>query len=426
MSSVLEQDGTATIKAPGSALRDAMVQRLGDAGSVGTIVVDLAPLECIETVAGIEKYAQIAERIESAVRGVVGSQLAEGDMILRSGGVPETLEVLFFRDGSHRAFYEKDMPGLAAAIQHHLAKNAPKLVFPFLRATPPLPTGHAIALKGPGSRAERVISMAIKRALRRARLNRELTELDEDQMLASLVASEDITAVYEPIVHLENREIYGYEALARGPWGSPWQSPERLFGVAARSGLAFDLDCLCRRAAMRGAANRRPPNAKLFLNCLPSAINDPAFRGNELIRTLEAAGMSPKDLVLEISERETIENYAIFRRARDYFRELGISIALDDTGSGYASMAAAMDVSPDIIKIDMTLVRAIDTDAARQALVRALVQLSMTMGADVVAEGIEQESELETLKALGVTLGQGYLFGRAAPFDGAPHPAELD
>lgn len=232
--------------------------------------------------------------------------------------------------------------------------------------------------------------------------------------MALLVAGR-IRSVYEQIVELNTGKIFGFEALARGPWATAWESPEKLFTAAERCSLSFELDCLCRRSAMRGARDVLKDGQSLFVNCLPSAMNDPAFVGDSLVRTLAVSGLSPDRVVLEISERETIENHAIFRQMRDYYRSVGIRIALDDVGSGYASLATAMDLRPDVMKIDMALVRSIEADAARQALVDAIVRLADKIGTTVVAEGIETLAQLDTLRELGVPLGQGYLFRTDLP-----------
>ena len=120
-------------------------------------------------------------------------------------------------------------------------------------------------------------------------------------------------------------------------------------------------------------------------------------------------------MVFEISERESIENFSIFREARDHLKGLGFQIALDDTGVAYGSLEAVMELAPDFIKVDMSLVRGIDTDPPRQELLRALHAVAGKLGGQIIAEGIETAEELEALQRLGVPYGQGYLFGRAAP-----------
>jgi EAL domain-containing protein (putative c-di-GMP-specific phosphodiesterase class I) len=233
-------------------------------------------------------------------------------------------------------------------------------------------------------------------------------------MFQDLVLAEDVAILYEPIVNLTTREILGHEALVRGPWKSELHSPHRLFQLAEETGLVFELDCLCRRTALRGAQGLEA-GRKLFLNCLPTAIHDPAFRSEVLRKTLQDLRLRPEDMVFEISERESIDNFSIFREARDHYKELGFQIALDDTGVGYGSLEAIMELSPDFIKVDLSLIRGIDTDPPRQELLRALHAVAGKVGGQIIAEGIETGEELATLQSLGIPYGQGYLFGRAAP-----------
>jgi EAL domain-containing protein (putative c-di-GMP-specific phosphodiesterase class I) len=192
------------------------------------------------------------------------------------------------------------------------------------------------------------------------------------------------------------------------------QTPASFFRRAETSGLLFEADSLCRRRALE-AARGLPAGRKLFLNCLPSAIRDPQFRGAALRQSLERLRLRPTDVVFEISERESIGNFELFREARDHFASLGLGIALDDTGAGYSSLEAVMELAPDFIKVDQALVRSIDSDPPRQELVRALNAVAAKLDARLIAEGIETREELATLQSLGVPLGQGYLLGRAAP-----------
>jgi EAL domain-containing protein (putative c-di-GMP-specific phosphodiesterase class I) len=188
------------------------------------------------------------------------------------------------------------------------------------------------------------------------------------------------------------------------------QSPERLFSQAREVGLVFELDCLCRRLAF-ASARCVPRGKKLFLNLLPAAIGDPNLRDEGLRANLEKYELDPGDLVLEISERESIENFAIFREMRDSYRELGVQIAIDDAGAGYSSLEAIMEISPDYMKADMALVRGIDTDPPRREVLLGLRGVAERIGAEVIAEGIETEEELRVVKELGIRYGQGYIFG---------------
>jgi len=247
-----------------------------------------------------------------------------------------------------------------------------------------------------------------------AALNASISERERTRAFEDILLGEDVTLLYEPIVNVTTREIIGYEALVRGPWDSDLHTPGDLFRMAEKTGLVYELDCLCRRQALRGARGLEPGKL-LFLNCLPTAIHDPAFRGDVLRNTLEQLRLRPCDVVFEISERESISNFAIFREARDYYAELGFKVALDDTGAAYGSLEAVLELSPDFIKVDLSLVRVIDTDPPRQEMMRALNSVAGSIQASIIAEGIETSEELATVNDLGIAYGQGFLFGRPAP-----------
>ncbi len=223
-----------------------------------------------------------------------------------------------------------------------------------------------------------------------------------------------MSAVYEPIVEVSSRTVFGYEALARGPEGSDLHSPLAMFERANEEDLVFQLDCLCRRSALEGAL-ALPAGTKLFLNMRPTTIHDPNFRPEALCRTLERSHLSPSDLVFELSEQESIRNFEIFREVRDYYRNLGFQIALDDTGAGYASLEAVMELSPDFVKVDRAFVSGIDQDMGRRELLRALDRVARNIGARIIGEGLDTLEELSTLGELGIEFGQGWLFGKPTP-----------
>jgi EAL domain-containing protein (putative c-di-GMP-specific phosphodiesterase class I) len=261
-----------------------------------------------------------------------------------------------------------------------------------------------------------LIRRAREQALRDADLNTRVEARNRREEFVSLILAEQISMVFGPIVKLTNGEILGYEALARGVGYDSLDSPKDLFDAAAETDLLFELDCLCRRQALH-QAKRLPDGSKLFLNLLPSAIYDPAFEGDALRSTLQDHRLRPSDVVFEISERESIGNFAIFRELCDRYSELGFKIAMDDAGAGYGSLEAVAELTPDYVKVDIALVRAIDSDPTRREVLVALNGIARRIGAQVIAEGIETPEQFETLKGLAVPYGQGYFLGRATRFD---------
>lgn len=127
------------------------------------------------------------------------------------------------------------------------------------------------------------------------------------------------------------------------------------------------------------------------------------------------APWAPSDVVFEFSELESTRNFDRFRAARDYYGDLGFKVAIDDFGVANVSLETTLNLSPDFIKVDLSLVRAIDTDPTHQELLRALNGAAGTIGARLIAEGVETSDELAAIQDLGISMAQGYLFGRPAP-----------
>ena len=395
-----------------------LIESIGTAlsrdGALGLILIDGSPLERIERSYGVQPHERAIETLRTLVAESCSSDLEEDDLIVQGSSNPDELVIFFFRSRSDDRFYREKLPELARRLGERISSDGQKIVYPYDRDAPDLPIGHATVFHNPGLGTERQVLDCFEHARRDAALNDAIARRERHEMFQNLVFSEDVAILYEPIVNLTTREVLGHEALVRGPWKSDLHSPDRLFRLAEETGLVFELDCLCRRTALRGAQGLEA-GRKLFLNCLPTAIHDPAFRGEVLRKTLQDLCLRPEDVVFEISERESIDNFAIFREARDHYKELGFQIALDDTGVAYGSLEAIMELSPDFIKVDLSLIRGIDTDPPRQELLRALHAVAGKLGGQIIAEGIETTEELTTLQDLGIPYGQGYLFGRAAP-----------
>ncbi len=212
--------------------------------------------------------------------------------------------------------------------------------------------------------------------------------------------------VYQPIVDLQSRTIVGAEALARFA-GPPKRAPDRWFAEARRVGLGLELELAAVSKAL-AILPQLPPGVYLSVNVSPAALATAEFQ--RLVA--EAGGDS---VVAEITEHALVEDYDRVTEAVGKLRALGMRIAVDDAGAGFASFRHILNLSPELIKLDLTLIRGIDHDRSKQALAAGLIAFTEESGATIVAEGIEQTPELARLVELGVGYGQGYLLGRPAP-----------
>jgi EAL domain-containing protein (putative c-di-GMP-specific phosphodiesterase class I)/FixJ family two-component response regulator len=231
-----------------------------------------------------------------------------------------------------------------------------------------------------------------ERRTRRARIERVLRD-------------ESLAIVFQPIVDLGSARLVGLEALARFDC-EPRRPPSEWFAEAAEVGLGAELELAAMRAALRRMEHLP---AAAFMSVNVSAV----VMGSDLDGLLASAQGSR--LVLELTEHTRIDDYARLLASMDGHRRHGVRIAVDDTGAGHAGLRHILTLRPDIIKLDNDLARDIDTDPARRALSGALVKFADEIGAVVVAEGIETQEELETLRALAVPWGQGYHLGRPGP-----------
>jgi EAL domain-containing protein (putative c-di-GMP-specific phosphodiesterase class I) len=383
-------------------------------GAIGLLVIDASRLAVIERQYGGEAHRRAMDDLATLVQELIGEHLSINDLVLRGETGRNEILVLVFREPNEIDFYKRELPELRRRLSDGLTRRGNRVGYPYLKQAPPLQIGTGVALRNPTIGAESQVSAALCEARDEAELGARIAARRRRQRVFELVLEGRVHSVYEPIVEVATRTVFGYEALARGPEDSELHWPAALFASASEQDLLFQLDCLCRQSGLAGARDL-PAGTKLFLNVRPTTIHDPNFRAETLCRTLEGCKLSPNDVVFEISEQESIGNFDIFREVRDYYRGLGFQIALDDTGVGYASLEAVMELSPDFIKVDRAFVSGINEDPARQELLRALRSVAEQISAQIIGEGLDNLEELETLGRLGIPYGQGWLFGKPTP-----------
>ncbi len=381
---------------------------------LGVVAIDASVFSFVEQAHGGAARTQALARLGALVRGIADPFFG-GDAFVVAGETGRLeLAVIVCRDAEDGAFFRQELPGLVRALERGIEQSGKRIVYPWAREAPLVGVGYAAALRNPFRAADTQLRMALEEAREDATLSRRVRERQRRQSFMNVLLSDGVSSVYEPVVSVASKTVFGYEALARGPEGTEFHSPLALFGAAEREGLIFELDCLCRRTGLAGATGL-PSGTRLFLNVRPTAIYDPQFRPDTVIRTLAASNLSPSDVVFEISEQESIGNFGAFREIRDEYRKLGFQFALDDTGAGYASLHALIELEPEFIKVDRALITHLDTDKSKQSLLRALQLVADGIGARIIGEGLDTLEELDMLGQLGIPFGQGWLFGHPTP-----------
>ena len=228
-----------------------------------------------------------------------------------------------------------------------------------------------------------------------------------------------VTPVFQPLVDMAAGRVVGYEALSRGPAGTPWEAPARLFAAARGVDREDELDWVCRAQAYRVAlAAGLDRHLTLFVNMEPTAWRSPC--PPDLV-PLVAQARDRLQVVTEMTERAIARDPSALLAATTACREAGWGVALDDVGADPMSLALMPFVHPDVIKLDMQLLRNPE-DPHTARVVAAVAAYAESTGAVVLAEGIETERHVAVARTMGATVGQGWWYGRPAPLDG-PHPA---
>jgi len=213
---------------------------------------------------------------------------------------------------------------------------------------------------------------------------------------------------FQPIVDTATGEVFAYEALARTANG---ESAGYLLDLLSDAEDCYQFDHLCRAKAIHDAT-RLNMDTCLSINLLPGAIGRSDYGIDAAIRAAREVGLPLERLIFELSEREYLENRQAMAIQVKQFMAEGVRIAIDDFGAGHAGLGLLVDVPANLLKLDMSLVRNIDSDATRRTVAASLVHMSGELGIDVVAEGIETHAEMEALQSLGIHLMQGFLFGK--------------
>lgn len=222
---------------------------------------------------------------------------------------------------------------------------------------------------------------------------------------------------FQPIVDVTTATIYAYEALARGVNGEPAGSVLRQ--VTMENRYAFDQSCRVKAVTLAARLGLASTGARLAINFMPGAVYSPAACIQLTLETANKVGFPCELLIFEITEAEHMRDRGHMRAIVDEYRRLGFKVALDDFGSGYCGLNWLADLSADIIKLDMELTRDLLHRPAAMTIVRAMVQLSNSLGIDLIAEGVETIEEYEAILDCGIHLMQGFLLARPA-FEALP------
>jgi len=377
---------------------------------VGVLFIDFEKYAHIEDYYGWEVFDDVLREAAKALKRLLGTLFSTEDLIAinRPSGsefyvflsVPPGLrgdEILDRLQRKARQIEESLRATLSEKFQHRIQRKIGLYV------------GYSKLLYSPQVRLERLVYRALREAISVASTKEgERAALLREQFKDVLVHRQ-IETLYQPIIDLRSGAVFAHEALSRGPADSPFENPEMLFDYALKTDQVWSLEKICMQFSAERFVGKGP--GMLFVNVETELIHALKSRGHEVLQPLLAI---QSGVVLEITERAAIRDYDLFRESVRVLRDLGFRIAIDDAGSGYASLQSIAELHPQYLKISNYLVTGLHQDSIKRDVVEMLVRLAARIDAETVAEGIETEAEKAEVERLGVTYGQGYLLGRPA------------
>ncbi len=373
---------------------------------LGVIYLGLSDQERTEAVLGFERYEDLLKRVAASLE-TFNRTLHDDSLLVSQAHVHGDSFCVFVpydrlaRSPLHRL----------ETIARDLYKSLRNDMGPEEARGAALHVGYSVLHYNPFLRFERAVHHAAEEAAGVAGRQEEMERILNELELRQIIARRGLRTVFQPIVSLDSLDAIGYEALTRGPLETPYESPETLFSCAQQSKLGRELDRLCKLTAIN-AAKSKPSNTYLFINTLPTTLDDPEFLNGRAFENLAASNLQPNDVVWELTERNPIEDFDAFGVLMQEFTTMGYKIAIDDVGTGYSSIQTITHVRPLYLKVDISLVTKIEENLLKQELVSSLLALASNIHADLIAEGVETQAEVGALKELGVKFGQGYIFGR--------------
>jgi len=376
-------------------------------GRLTILYIEFVRYSKLEEIYGWQKLDEVLQSTANAVREFYDQQRGDEENLLMVSHTGDD-DFIFFtdlRDGDLNGS-EARINEIAESMENHIRTRVEAEHGEDIGGLFGIYIGATTIFRNPKIRTARLIYRGIREAAQAARSveHRERRRKIED--LKELLRDGAVYIEYHPIVVTKTGEVYGYEALARAH-NRGLRSPEVMFGVAEEANLIWELSRLCRRRAIEGIDSNLEPDQLLFLNIDPHDFRDPSFRALDV----DDLGVeNPERIVLEITERTAITDYPKFQTYLANFRARGFRFAVDDAGSGYAGLGSIANLSPDYIKLDISLIANIDSNFMKQNLVETMVQFANDHDILVIAEGVEREEEYETVQRLGVHLTQGFLF----------------
>jgi len=397
-------------------LLDKMRMQLAEQGFLSVLSINVLQSSAVERVTGWKAFDSIVRDVGRFLASIKTIHLRREDFVSEVMISGNAFVILLAPPRAKDFVEEGDLLRVRDRLDGKLKRFLARRLPPEISGRFTCFVGASLVRNDTSMRAERLVYRALDDAQADSLAERDRASQRHLVALQDVISARLIRSVYQPVVDIFDKRVIGWEALSR-PSGGSFDNIGEVFKAAYESQSIWPLERLCRERAMEGLPGLANGEL-LFLNVEPDSIYDPQFRSDRTIKLLRQASLTPERVVLEMTEHSAVKDFTAFRQTLTYFRSLGFRLAIDDMGSGYSGLVSVAEIQPEFLKIDMSLIRELHARPLKRELVDTINRFSRKAGIQVIAEGIETIEELEALRAIGVTMAQGFLFARPA----APPP----
>ncbi|QED49213.1 EAL domain-containing protein [Cytobacillus dafuensis] len=382
------------------------VKKAFDSGEeVAVIVFNIKNLRELSEQLGEQGYTQFITLLKKTFQEIIEGEIGSKEIIALHDYSSDGLTLFMKINHEYHCVNEIDQK-----MKKILRNSEKKLHEEMPLARPIFETGYMFIEKKHYSIQEAIMK-AHQQALAMAE-KRVQTEFNEMlYSVSKIVSQKEISLLAQPIIDLATGEVRAWEMLTRGPKGSVLESPLQLFSVARQTSMLYDLELIVFEKTLE-QINNTGCTQDIFINFTPITLGNNRFIRDIKKLLAKNKNISPRQLTLEITERDSIEGMENFLYNIKVLRMLGFRLAIDDTGAGYASLHSISEIMPDIIKIDRSVIQDIDKNTVKESMLKGLLLVAREVGSLVVAEGIENEAEASVLSRNKVDLAQGYYYAR--------------
>ncbi|MDI6785991.1 MAG: EAL domain-containing protein [bacterium] len=385
-------------------IKDILVKK----GQIGLLCLSIKKHQLREDIYGWQECEEILRRTSKVLFKLQANIFRKEDIISTYGPKRSNIVISLIPPRYKESLKIEDLEKVSSRVQEDLRLKINKEIGSYVNQKFGFYMGYALITNIPEISIGKLVYQGIEKALRVASNREQYERWRKSSQLKQIIKNKEICTLFQPIFNFQNKEIFGYEALSRGFSGTELENPEVLFDLSKEIDSIWELECICKEKAL-SYASKLKPEQKLFLNIEPQVIEDPRFNFQELVNK-KSPNLS--NVVLEIPEQTIAKNFRLLHCAISVLKKQGINTCIDNFRLIYPSFQFIVKLKPDFVKLDISLARNIDKDSVRQKLLLAIIESLKEINTSVIASGIENKNEYNTLLKMGINYGQGYFFSK--------------